>query len=192
HPVTTVIYYADRRWRSEERAAVPKKTQEDDQAEVTVCDGQRTWFLSGERARHPGINLESATFGTAAHVPNPLPGLLGYEGLVGFHGEERIGDRDCWILRWKGSETDYRAWVDQSSFTCVKSEVRTWGTTLVCVFSEFESLPDGFEIPRQIEKFVNGDRAMLVRVVGVETGTGLPDHLFAVPDSKADGKTQPR
>jgi len=98
-------------------------------------------------------------------------------------GEEKIGDRLCYVIEGDGGE-EYlkKIWVDKKTLSLIKAA----GGSMKLVNSEFKALKEGYEVPMKTDIHKDDKIDMAIVVTILETDKDIDDKLFKVDETPND------
>ncbi len=171
--MSSTTYMKGTRWRSDGVMKNEKSSQE--MKMTSLFDGTDIWsVMMGMKQKLPrGAIGGSGSSGMWSELPEDAK----------LAGEATVGDRDCWKVTYdapkanRGGGGPVTLWVDKKMFMPIQMEFHGSSGTIRTVQSDFRK-EKGYEFPWLTEIY-SGDKEMgTVKVVKLETGTGLSDDLF--------------
>jgi len=142
---------------------------------IIISDGKETWTISS----------------FAGKKKLPKEDEVKHEGNLGWWdsfskeaeiaGSEKIGGRDCYIVKFSKEAESYitRVWIDKNELFLVKIESKgDKGGTTTMLYSDFRKIKGNWEIPYETEIFSDDKLVSTMTMKSIEINKGLSDDLF--------------
>lgn len=157
-------------------------------ATTIIFDGKDTWMVSPFAGKRKMETDEALGRGPELSWTEKLKGRL---VLL---GEEKVADRNAWVIEVKQDEKSSavpesfsKVWIDTGNYWMLKAQSKMPNGIAESRFSDFRKVEGDYSWPFLHEVFIDGVLQSKSVTKSVKTNTGLSDDLFDASKLKSQG-----
>jgi len=179
------------KYRVESTTSTPPSSEGAQRPPMTttmIFDGKDTWIVSPFAGKRRLEADEALGRGPELSWTERLKGRL---VLL---GEEKVADRNAWVIEVKqdekspaGPEPFSKVWIDTGNYWMLKAQSKMPNGIAESRFSDFRKVQGDFSMPFLHEVFIDGVLQSKSVTKSIKTNSGLSDDLFDTSKVKSEG-----